>query len=96
MSMTRYNKRDAQLADDWKWLRDTEQGQRIIADLMVWCNAYTPIETKDPIELARLVGEQNVAKRVAYYLGWHISPSDYARHAEDDADLLNRMLESTH
>ena len=88
------NKRDAQLADDWQWLANTPQGQRIIADLMVWGNVYNPIEANDPIEMAREVGVNNYAKRVAMFLGFKHTPEDFSRRAADDLDVLYRMESS--
>ena len=91
----KYSKRDAQLAEDWQWLNNTPQGRRIIADLMVWGDVYTRIEDTDPIALALRVGESNLAKRVAYYLGWKADPYQFVQHAQDDTDLLNRMILSS-
>lgn len=82
----------AAISEAWKRLAHTSDGQLIIADLMVWCNAYSPIETSDPIEMARLVGENNVAKYIAGHLGYR--PQDFAPQADEDLELLNRMTES--
>ncbi len=90
----RYSKRDAQLAEDWQWLANTAQGRRVIADLMTWANIYSHIEESEPVKLALRVGEQNVGKRVAYYLGY--KPEQFPQMAEEDTDLINRMLESRH
>lgn len=89
-------KRDAQLAEDWQWLANTPQGRRIIADLMVWGNVYSPIEESDPTRLAVAVGENNFAKRVAYYLGYRQQPEQFAQRAFEDTDLINRWLSSQH
>lgn len=85
-------KRDQQVAEDWQWLATTMEGRRIIADLMTWANIYSPIEDNDPIAMARHVGEENVAKRIAYYLSY--KPEQFPRMAEDDTSLLERILES--
>ena len=90
----KFTKRDAQLADDWQWLANTPQGQRIIADLMVWGNVYNPIEANDPIEMAREVGVNNYAKRVAGFLGFKSAPQDFPRRADEDIDVLYRMESS--
>jgi hypothetical protein len=82
----------ARLADAWKTIANTPEGALVIADLMVWCHAYTPIETNDPIEMARLVGENNVVKRIAGHLGYR--PEDFAPKADEDTELLNRMVAS--
>lgn len=61
-----------------------------LADLMVWCNVYSPIETNDPIELARLNGERNVVMRIAQLMG--TKPGDFLANAQDDTDILDRMM----
>ena len=96
MSTGKYPKRDAQLADDWKWIADTPQGRRIIADLMVWGNVYNPIDSDNPVALALAVGENNFAKRVAYFLGYRAQPEQMPRRAEDDMDLLFKMESHRH
>lgn len=90
----RYSKRDAQLAEDWQTIAHTAEGRRIIADIMTWANVYSPIEDNDPVAMARHVGEENVAKRIAYYLGY--KAENFARMAQEDTDILNRMMESRH
>ena len=75
-----------------QWLANTPQGRRIIADLMVWGNVYSPIEESDPTKLALAVGENNFAKRVAYYLGFKADHYQYAQRAIDDTDVINQML----
>lgn len=88
------SKRDLQLADDWQdWYR-TAAGQRAIADLMTFCDVYTRIESNDPVEMARAVGANNVAKYIAYYLG--LKPEDFPQHSWDDTDLLHKMMNSQH
>jgi hypothetical protein len=90
--MSKPRKRDAQLAEDWQEIAETAAGRRIIADIMTWANIYSPIEDNDPIAMARHVGEENVAKRISYYLGY--KPEQFPQMAEDDTDLLNRIFES--
>lgn len=88
----KYSKRDVQLAEDWQAVAMSAHGRRIIADMMVWCNVYTAIEETDPIALARAVGEQNVAKRVAYLLG--LKPEEFPAQSWEDTGILDRMLTS--
>jgi hypothetical protein len=82
----------ARISDAWKSIANTAEGQLVLADLMVWCNAYAPIESNDPIEMARHVGENNVVKRVAGFLGYR--PEEFAVKADEDIELLNRMVAS--
>jgi hypothetical protein len=85
-------KTQARIADAWRTIANTEDGALVIADLMVWCNVYAPIESNDPIEMARLVGENNVVKRIAGFLGYR--PQDFAPKADEDLERLNRMVEA--
>ena len=88
------SKRDLTLADDWQEWARTASGQRAIADLMTFCDVYTRIESNDPVEMARAVGANNVAKYLAYFLG--LQPSDFPRQSWEDTDLLNKMTNSHH
>lgn len=82
--------RDAQLADDWQWLATTAVGQRIISDLMTWGNVYAPIEENDPVAMARMIGENNFAKRVAFLLG--LKPGQFPDKSWSDSDTINSMM----
>ena len=90
----KFTKRDQQIADDWQWLANTPQGQRSIADLMVFCDVYTTIEESDPVLLAMAVGANNIGKRIAFYLGFKGTPEDFSRRAFEDTDVLYRMESS--
>jgi hypothetical protein len=76
----------------WRDFHATAEGRAALADLMVWCNAYSPIETNDPIEMARLTGERNVVMRIAALMG--TKPSEFLQQAQDDTDILDRMMRS--
>jgi hypothetical protein len=65
-------------------------GRAAIAELMVWCNVYSSIETNDPIELAKAEGERAVALRIAQLIG--LRPEHFPTQSWDDADTLDRML----
>lgn len=76
----------------WRDFYATPEGRAALADLMVWCNVYSPIETNDPIEMARLNGERNVVLRIAALMG--SKPADFLTHAQEDTDILDRMMRS--
>lgn len=76
----------------WKSFYGTTEGRVALAELAVWCNAYTPIETNDPYEAQRLIGERNVYLRIAALMGQ--KPGEFLQHAQDDTDILDRMLRS--
>lgn len=83
-------KTQAAIADTWKAFYGSPEGRAAIADLMVWCNVYTPIEESDPIVIARATGERNVALRIAQLIG--LQPAAFPSNAWEDADILDRML----
>lgn len=76
----------------WRAFYATPEGRTALAELAVWCNAYSPIESSDPIEIARLTGERNVYLRIAQLMG--LKPGEFLQHAQDDTDILDRMLRS--
>lgn len=78
------------MAESWKGFYQSEGGRVAIAELMVWCNAYTPLTTNDPIELARFQGERNVALRIAQLIGH--KPELFPAQAEEDTSILDRIL----
>lgn len=80
------------LGEAWRGFNQTTEGKAALADLMVWCNAYSPIETNDPIEMARLTGERNVVMRIAHLMG--TKPGDFLDRADEDTDYLERMMRS--
>jgi hypothetical protein len=92
MAQARRTKLDIRLGETWRNFAATSEGKAALADLMVWCNAYTPIETNDPIEMARLTGERNVVMRIATLMGR--KPGDYLADAQDDTDYLDKIMRS--
>ena len=82
--------RDLQLADDWQWLATTAVGQRIISDLMTWGNVYSEIVENDPIAMARTIGENNFAKRIALLLG--LKPGHFPEKSQSDLDTISNMM----
>ncbi|MEW5705134.1 MAG: hypothetical protein AB1781_11210 [Pseudomonadota bacterium] len=81
----------AQIAQDYRDVFSTPEGERVLADLMTWCHAWSPIEETDPIRLAMATGEQNVAKRIAGLLAYR--PEDYPATAKRQTDLINHLME---
>lgn len=86
----RTSPRDLQLAEDWQWFAETPAGRRVIADLMTWGNVYSQIEENDPVAMARAVGENNFAKRVACLLG--LKPEVFPTQSWDDTNILDQLM----
>lgn len=78
------------MAESWKGFYQSEGGRVAIAELMVWCNVYTPVMTNDPIELARYQGERNVALRIAQLIGH--KPEVFIKETNDDTSILDRAM----
>lgn len=85
-------RRAAAIASEaWKNFDQTPDGRVALAELFTWCNVYSPIESNDPLEMARLVGERNAALRIVNLIG--LKPDDFVQRATEDTDLLNRIAE---
>lgn len=56
-------------AEAYRITRQSPSGETVIADLMLWCGAFNPIESDDPIKIARAVGRRDVAMHIAQMLG---------------------------
>lgn len=76
--------RQRQLAEDWQAIAQTPAGRRIIADLFADGWVFQSIDENDPIALARAVGENNFAKRVARYLNLSPDVFDAALREHDE------------
>lgn len=87
---TRPKTRMARLAQDYRDVFATPEGQRVLADLMTWCHAWNPIEESDPIKLAMATGEQNVGKRIAGMMAYR--PEEYPRIAIEQTSIINHIL----
>lgn len=88
--MSRRRSSTEQLALDYKRTFSSPEGQRVLADLMVWCNVYHPIDETDPIKLAQANGERNVALRIVGYMG--MTPETFAKDAERVVRTAEQML----
>ena len=76
----------------WRGFALLPEGQQALAEYFTFCNVYNPIESNDPIEMARLNGERNAALRILTLMG--LKPGDFIQHAQDDTDLLDRAMRS--
>lgn len=92
MTKPRGRARAASIASEaWKTFDQTPNGRVALAEYFIWCNIYSPIESNDPVEMARLVGERNAALRIVQLIG--LKPEDFVQRATDDTDLLTRITE---
>lgn len=53
-----------QLMADYREVFSTSAGQRVLADIMRLAGLFEAVEVSDPIELAKIVGRQNLIKEI--------------------------------
>lgn len=70
-SARRKTKKQQQLeiAEAYRAIRQSAVGQLVITDLMMFCGAYSQIDTNDPIALAKSAERRNMACHIAQMLG---------------------------
>lgn len=70
-STRRKTKKQQQLeiAEAYRAIRQSAVGQLVITDLMMFCGAYSQIDTNDPIALAKSAERRNMACHIAQMLG---------------------------
>lgn len=78
------------VAEAYKLLFSSPHGQIVKADLMQWCNVFSPISEADPINLGIRIGERNVALRITQMMG--LQPADFPAEAWATAGQLNNMM----
>lgn len=83
----------ARMAQHYRDTFETDSGRHVLADLMTFCNAYNPIEARDPSGridpylMAMREGERNMAMRIAQMLAYR--PDQFPELSTDNMDLLN-------
>jgi hypothetical protein len=78
------------LSAAWKSFYGTPEGRTAIAHLFSEFHVYSPIQGRDPIEIATANGERNVALRIAQLLA--LKPERFAETATEDIDLVDRLI----
>lgn len=58
-----------EIAEAYRAIRQSAVGQLVITDLMMFCGAYSQIDTNDPIALAKSAERRNMACHIAQMLG---------------------------
>jgi hypothetical protein len=82
------------VSDAWKQFYQTPDGRIAIAQLLLASGVYVPIETSDPLEMARLNGERNVALRIVQMIG--LKPEEFPTQAVEDEDIIARLYNPRH
>ena len=86
MARTPKKNPDAALAQAWKDFYATPQGQAAIGALFAEFHVYDPIVSYDPVQLAMMNGQRNVALRIAQLLA--LRPERFAETATEDMNAL--------
>ncbi len=92
--MTRKTRRSEQLALDYQRVFATPEGQRVLADLMLFCGVLQSHNERDPVMMARLEGNREVGLRIAEFLMW--KPDTYVRDAERVVSTVQHVLRDDH
>ena len=81
---------DRGLADDYRAVFNSPQGERVKADLMLSGNVYHEIQGDSLFALGIKEGERRVALRIAKYLG--LRPEHFPVEAWATAEIANNMM----
>ena len=84
------SKHQLAVAEAWRNFYESHAGRIAIADLMVWCNVYSPILETDPLLLAAANGERNAALRIVQMIG--LKAEHFPTQSWDDTDMLDRLM----
>jgi len=81
---------DRSLADDYRAVFSSPQGERVKADLMLCGNVYHEIQGDSLFALGIKEGERRVALRIAKYLG--LRPEHFPAEAWAAAEVADNMM----
>jgi len=87
--MTVKRKKNEQLALDYKRVFATPEGQRVLADLMLYCGVYQSHNEHDPCRMARLEGNREVGLYIATFMAWR--PDTFVQDAERIVSTVSHM-----
>ena len=77
------------ISDAWKRFHASPDGRAAIADYLVTCNVYNPIDSSDPIECHRMEGERRAALRIVSLLS--LRHGDFVSAAQEDTEIAIQM-----
>ena len=83
---------DDKLARLWRGLYNTPHGREAISGLLMDLNLYSEMAPANELQAGILIGERNVAARIARMIGR--APDAFVEDAIEDADLLDRMMQT--
>ena len=83
---------DDKISRAWRDVYNTPQGKTAISALLMDMNLYSEIVPASEMQAGILIGERNIAARIARLVGR--APEDFVQDAIEDADLMERMLKT--
>ena len=81
---------EARIARAWRDIYNTPSGREAISGLLMELNLYSETQPSDVFTAGVLVGERNVAARIARYIGR--APADYVEHPRPGRELTPLIL----
>lgn len=66
--MTQYT--DQQRSNDYKTVFGSPVGQKVLTDILMKANMFTPVSVTDPIAAARMEGARHLALHIASFIRW--------------------------
>lgn len=82
--------RDLELAEAYRITFQSPFGEKVLADLMLHCGVYNPIDDRDPITVGMRMGERNVAMHIAKMRG--LRPEHFPDEAWRVAGIADEMM----
>jgi predicted component of type VI protein secretion system len=79
------------VANAWRQVWESPEGRLALGELFLSLNLYSEAIPTDPIQAGIVIGERNVAARIARWVGRN--PQDFVADAKDDVDLIDRINE---
>jgi hypothetical protein len=81
---------EARIAAAWRAVYDTPDGRQAIGHLLVELNLYSEIIPQTELQAGILLGQRNVACRIAKWIGR--KPERAISDVREDVDIIDRML----
>lgn len=81
---------DLQLAEDYRIMRTTPHGERVIADLLLMCGVLNDDESNEPVAVGRLLGRRSVGLHITKMLG--LRPEHFPEEAWRMSAAVEEMM----
>jgi len=79
---------ESKIAQDYRSVFGTTEGQRVLAHIMAQCKVYSPIEPGPGKDMD--LGARNIGLMIATYLAYR--PADFVQRARDHNSALSALI----